>query len=245
MSLSVAARVAMTEPSLMAITYRKPRAISTTVWVTAPPSKIRAEPWVRLARPLATAASWSARSRVRPSEDAISSPSEETTMVWATPGTRSTKFEINQLRLSASWLIPLMSRSSTLFGLAGQLLGVAAEGRQAAAYGLGGGGDPRRRGDLGRAVGSGLARHQIRLRHPARQAAGGDSVADRMGERGGGLPSLVSRRGPGSRVGLGLGHRRRGRSRRRGRGRGGRPEAPGHRALSACCGLLCVRCRLR
>ena len=122
MSLSVEARVAMTEPSLIAITYRNPRTISTTVWVTAPPSKIRAEPWVRLARPLATAASWSARSLVKPSEAAISSPSEETTMVWATPGTRSTKFEINQLRLSASWLIPLMSRSSTLFGLARQLL---------------------------------------------------------------------------------------------------------------------------
>src|SRR6185437_2208684 len=222
MSLSVAARVAMTEPSLIAITYRKPRAISTTVWVTAPPSKIRAEPWVRLASPLATAASWSARSRVRPSEDAMSSPSEETTMVWATPGTFSTKFEINQLRLSASWLIPLMSRSSTLFGLAGQLLGVAAEGRQAPAHGLGRGREPRRRSDLGRAVGPGLPGHQIRLRHPARQPAGGSPVPDRVGQRGCGLPGVIARRGPGPRSRLRFNPRR---------GRGRRPETTGIRAL--------------
>src|SRR5258708_4110735 len=107
MSQSEEASTASTEPSLIAMTNRKPRTISTTVWVTAPPSKIRAAPWVRLDRPEATAASWSARSRGKPLETASSRPSEETTTVCATPGTRSTKLVISQLRFWAAWLSSL------------------------------------------------------------------------------------------------------------------------------------------
>src|SRR5579883_1811652 len=107
MSQSEDASTARTEPSLIAITNRKPRTISTTVWVTAPPSKIRAAPWVRLDRPEATAASWSARSRGKPLETASSRPSDETTTVCATPGTRSTKLVISKLRICAAWLSSL------------------------------------------------------------------------------------------------------------------------------------------
>src|SRR5690348_14780771 len=77
-----------------------PRCISTTVCTTAPPSKTREAPWVRLVRPDVTAASWSARSWGNPAENASGSPSEDTTTAWATSGTRSTKFVISQLR---SW----------------------------------------------------------------------------------------------------------------------------------------------
>src|SRR6266567_3324111 len=107
MSQSEEASTASTEPSLIAMTNRKPRTISTTVWVTAPPSKIRAAPWVRLDSPEATAASWSARSRGKPLDTASSRPSEETTTVCATPGTRSTKLVISQLRFWAAWLSSL------------------------------------------------------------------------------------------------------------------------------------------
>src|SRR6185437_340635 len=123
MSQSEEASTASTEPSLIAITNKKPRTISTTVWVTAPPSKIRAAPWVRLDRPEATAASWSARSRGKPLDTASSRPSEETTTVCATPGTRSTKLVISQLRFCAAWLSSLtvhpLPKGTSVHGRAG------------------------------------------------------------------------------------------------------------------------------
>src|ERR1022692_189388 len=98
MSQSAAARTARLDPSLIAITISRPRRISTTVWVTAPPSNTRAAPWVRLVSPDVTAASWSTRSAGNPCENAIGSPSDETTIECATDGTRSTKFVISQFR---------------------------------------------------------------------------------------------------------------------------------------------------
>src|ERR1022692_4866076 len=101
MSQSAAARTARLDPSLIAITISRPRRISTTVWVTAPPSNTRAAPWVRLVRPDVTAESWSTRSAGNPCENAIGSPSDETTIACATEGTRSTKLVISQFRSCA------------------------------------------------------------------------------------------------------------------------------------------------
>src|SRR6266568_2866769 len=101
MSQSAAASTARLDPSLIAITISRPRCISTTVWVTAPPSKTLAAPWVRLVRPDVTAASWSTRSAGNPCENAIGRPSDETTIACATEGTRSTKFVISQFRSCA------------------------------------------------------------------------------------------------------------------------------------------------
>src|SRR6266571_8437503 len=98
------ASTARHDPSLTDITNRKPFSISTTVWFTAPPPKQRAAPCVRLDRPEATAASWSARARSSFSDTAMSSPSAETTIVWATPGTFLTKLVTSQLRFWASLL---------------------------------------------------------------------------------------------------------------------------------------------
>ncbi len=105
MSESGAARTARAEPSLTAIRKRKPRSISTTVWLTSPPSKIRLAPVVREVRPEATAASWSARSRGKPSDMHSRRPSAETTTVCDTPGVLSTKLVISQFRFCAAWLI--------------------------------------------------------------------------------------------------------------------------------------------
>src|SRR5579859_5658151 len=78
-----------------------PRCISTTVCTTAPPSKTRDAPWVRLVSPDVTAASWSARSWGKPALNASGRPSEDTTTACATSGTRSTKLVISQLRSCA------------------------------------------------------------------------------------------------------------------------------------------------
>src|SRR3954452_23259775 len=107
MSQSGWARTASEEPSEMDMRKRNPRSISTTVWFTLPPSKMREAPAVRDVRPEATAASWSARSRGEPSDIARRSPSAETTTVWDTPGVLSTKLVINQFRFCAAWLIGL------------------------------------------------------------------------------------------------------------------------------------------
>src|SRR6266540_4665731 len=98
------ASTARHDPSLTDITNRKPRSISTMVWLTTPASNTRAAPCVRLARPDATAESWSARARSRRSETAMSRPSDETTIACATPGTLRTKLFTNQLRFCASLL---------------------------------------------------------------------------------------------------------------------------------------------
>src|SRR5699024_9734273 len=79
------------EPSLMAIRTITPSSISTTGSFTAPASKHRAAPWVRLTRPEATAASWSARSSGNRLDEVNNNPSAETTTACATPGTRSAK----------------------------------------------------------------------------------------------------------------------------------------------------------
>src|SRR3954447_11002728 len=107
MSASGCARTASEEPSETDMMKRNPRSISTTVWFTLPPSKIREAPAVREVRPDATAASWSARSRGKPSDIARRSPSAETTTVWDTPGVLSTKLVITQFRFCAAWLIGL------------------------------------------------------------------------------------------------------------------------------------------
>src|SRR5690242_5139446 len=107
MSHSGWASTARDEPSDTDMMKRNPRSISTTVWFTAPPSKIREAPAVSDVRPDATAASWSARSRGKPSDIARRSPSAETTTVWDTPGVLSTKLVINQFRFCAAWLIGL------------------------------------------------------------------------------------------------------------------------------------------
>src|SRR4030095_5830050 len=104
MSQDGAASTARQEPSLTDITSREPISLSTTLWVTVPPPKILAAPWVRLARPEATAASWSALARSRRSDTAISSPSAETTIECAPPGTLLAKLETSQLRFCASLL---------------------------------------------------------------------------------------------------------------------------------------------
>src|ERR687887_454561 len=98
------ASTARQEPSLTDITNRNPFSISTMVWLTTPASKQRAAPWVRLASPEATAASWSALARSRRSETAMSSPSADTTIAWATPGTLLAKLVTSQLRFWASLL---------------------------------------------------------------------------------------------------------------------------------------------
>src|ERR687888_590186 len=98
------ASTARQEPSLTDITNRNPFSISTMVWLTTPASKQRAAPWVRLASPEATAASWSALARSRRSETAMSSPSADTTIAWATPGTLLAKLLTSQLRFWASLL---------------------------------------------------------------------------------------------------------------------------------------------
>src|SRR6266540_3704117 len=103
------ASTARQEPSLISITNRKPFSISTTVWLTLPPPKYLAAPWVRLDRPDATAASWSAVVRSRSSETATGSPSAETTIVWMTPETFRTKFVTSQFRFSASLLSSAIS----------------------------------------------------------------------------------------------------------------------------------------
>src|SRR5215218_8824054 len=98
------ASTARQEPSLTDITNRKPFSISTIVWLTIPASKQRAAPWVKLASPEATAASWSALARSSRSDTAMSSPSAETTIACATPGTLLEKLETSQLRFCASLL---------------------------------------------------------------------------------------------------------------------------------------------
>src|SRR6478672_216673 len=100
-------RTARDDPSETDMRKRKPRSISTTVWFTLPPSKMRDAPAVNEVSPDATAASWSARSRGKPSDIARRSPSAETTTVWDTPGVLSTKLVINQFRFCAAWLIGL------------------------------------------------------------------------------------------------------------------------------------------
>src|SRR6266545_2513719 len=104
MSQDGAASTARQEPSLTDITSRKPCSISTTVCVTLPPPKIRAAPWVRLARPEATAARRSALARSSRSDTASSSPSADSTIACAAPGTLLAKLETSQLRFRASLL---------------------------------------------------------------------------------------------------------------------------------------------
>lgn len=57
MSHSGCASTASEEPSETDMRNRKPRSISTTVWLTGPPSKIREAPAVSEVSPEATAAS--------------------------------------------------------------------------------------------------------------------------------------------------------------------------------------------
>src|ERR1700752_446579 len=107
MSHSGWARTARDDPSETDIRKRNPRSISTTACATVPPSKIGDAPAVREVNPDSTAASWSARSRGKPSDIARRSPSAETTTVCDTPGVLSTKLVINQFRFCAAWLIGL------------------------------------------------------------------------------------------------------------------------------------------
>src|SRR5918994_279754 len=86
------------------MTTSRPRSISTTVWLTSPPSIRSAPLWVRLASPEAMAANWSALGRSRRSETATGSPSADTTMAWAPPGVLLAKLPTSQLK-SLAWLL--------------------------------------------------------------------------------------------------------------------------------------------
>src|SRR5688572_12352779 len=208
MSASGCARTASDEPSEMDMMNRNPRSISTTVWFTLPPSKIREAPAVRDVRPEATAASWSARSRGKPSDIARRSPSAETTTVWDTPGVLSTKLVINQFRFCAAWLIGLTLtllvvgavRTTVLIpGLTVRFTSCVASALNALTQVAQPASDVLRgAGDLGASLGGALggALDQIGLGHPARQTGGGDPAGLRLLQRGGLLPAVVVRRTP-------------------------------------------------
>src|SRR5690606_33555141 len=205
------------EPSEMDMMNRNPRSISTTVWFTLPPSKIREAPAVRDVRPEATAASWSARSRGKPSDIARRSPSAETTTVWDTPGVLSTKLVINQFRFCAAWLIGLTLTLLVVGAVRTEALAVrftacvaapldtAPQVAQPAPDVL------RGAGDLGASLGSGFGGtlDQVGLGHPPRQTRGGHSARLGLPQLRGLLPALVVRRTPAAAVAVVL--RRRGR----------------------------------
>src|SRR5690606_23383149 len=217
MSASGCASTASDEPSEMDMMKRNPRSISTTVWFTLPPSKSREAPAVRDVRPEATAASWSARSRGKPSDIARRSPSAETTTVWDTPGVLSTKLVINQFRFCAAWLIGLTLTLLVVGAVRTEALAVrftacvAAPLDTAPQVALPAPGVLRGAGDLGASLGSGFggARDQVGLGHPPRQTRGGHSARLGLPQLRGLLPALVVRRTPAAAVAVVL--RRRGR----------------------------------
>src|SRR5881392_1085157 len=157
---------------------------------------MREAPAVSEVRPEATAASWSARSRGKPSDIARRSPSAETTTVWDTPGVLSTKLVINQFRFCAAWLIGLTLtllvvgavRTTVLIrGLAVRVTSCFASPLHAPAQVAQPAPDVfRRAGDLGAALRGRFRRalDQVGLGHPARQTGGRDSA--RLG-----LPELL------------------------------------------------------
>src|SRR3954470_477197 len=205
MSHSGCASTARDEPSETDIRKRKPRSISTTVWFTAPPSKMRDAPAVSEVRPDATAASWSARSRGNPSDIARRSPSAETTTVCDTPGVLSTKLVINQFRFCAAWLIGLTLTLLVVGAVRAEALtvriaaGIAApldtatQIAQPAPDVLGSTGD--RWAPLRGGFGGSL--DQVGLGHPPRQTGGGDPARLGLPELGGLLPPRVVGRAPG------------------------------------------------
>src|SRR5690606_29725773 len=228
MSQSGAASTASTEPSLRAMTSSRPRAISTTVWATGPPSKTREAPTVRLSRPAATAASWSARSSGNPSELARHSPSAGPTTACATPGVPRTNSVISQSNLLASRLsvvtpppsqpnrpqcgIPQLARSLALC-LVRPTSGTFTYLRTASPYALLEAGHAvadtlradRRyggRGTTGAGGGADPARHQVGLGSALGQTGGGDPAQGGFGRGLSGTPSLVRGGAPL----LGVGH---------------------------------------
>src|ERR1700742_188291 len=90
------ASVARLEPSPTRIRSRYPFSISTTDCSTYPPSNSCDAPVERLARPEATAASWSARSVGMCSLAAISRPSADTSTACETPDTSRANLETSQ-----------------------------------------------------------------------------------------------------------------------------------------------------
>ena len=100
MSHSGAARTARLEPSLTALTSIRPSSISTSAWMGAPPSNIRAAPSTRLARPAMMAANCSRASSGMPADVASGTPSTDTTIACATSSTRVVKSVTSQFR---SW----------------------------------------------------------------------------------------------------------------------------------------------
>src|SRR5690606_14232709 len=204
MSASRCARTASDEPSEMDMTNRNPRSIATTVWFTLPPSKIREAPADRDVRPEATAASWSARSRGKPSDIARRSPSAETTPVWGDPGVVSPQSVINQLSFCPAWLIRRTLTLLVVRAVRAEALAVRFTARAAAPL------DTatqvaqpapdvfRGAGDLGACLrcGFGGSLDQIGLGDPSRQTGGGHSARLGLPERRGLLPALVVRRTP-------------------------------------------------
>src|SRR5919198_4505121 len=225
------ASTARQEPSLISMTNRKPFSISTTVWLTLPPPKYLAAPCVRLDRPDATAASWSAVGRSRSSETATGSPSAETTIVWMTPGTFRTKLVASQFRFSASLLSSAIStprgagrvgapgpgRAGVLRRLRsflairhGRLLASALEALLVAAQALADVvGRPGGDGRVGLASAgwrlARQARRQARARHPQRQAGLGPRgrAAAGVPPGGGGAGARRGRGGRGDRQAVG------------------------------------------
>src|SRR5690348_15591220 len=204
MSASGCARTASEEPSEMDMRKRNPRSISTTVWFTPPPSKMREAPAVSEVSPDATAASWSARSRGKPSDIARRSPSAETTTVCDTPGVLSTKLVITQLRFCAAWLIGLTLTLLVVGAVRAEALAVrvttciaslldaAAQVAQPAPDVLGSSGDlgaalwGRFRGSL----------DQIGLGYPSGKTGRGDPARLGLLELLGALPAVVVGRTP-------------------------------------------------
>ena len=90
--------------SLTRITKSIAMSISTMTSCTRPPPIGVDPPLAMLSSPADTAARRSPELRSRPSDSAMSRPSDETTVASCTPGTRSTKLETSQLRFRASAL---------------------------------------------------------------------------------------------------------------------------------------------
>src|SRR6478752_1506893 len=158
---------------------------------------MREAPAVREVRPDATAASWSARSRGKPSDIARRSPSADTTTVWDTPGVLSTKLVINQLRFCAAWLIGLTLTLLVVGITCVRPRGTSpqdptAQVAQPAPHVL------RGAGDLWAAL-LGLLRRaldQVGLGHAPGETGRSDPARLRVPELLGPLPALVVRRAP-------------------------------------------------
>src|SRR5689334_14053515 len=91
------------------------------VCITEPPSKRRAAPTARLARPEETAATCSARSPGMLVLDAMRRPSADTRIACAASGTSSTKRDITQSRSRSSPAVALAAAAEDSYVMRGLL----------------------------------------------------------------------------------------------------------------------------